>query len=300
MTGLLKLSGTRGRRDSTVDVRDATTKTVQTVRRANQPALSAVKNALIATISTFLSHYFNPQFLQSGWLSEYRPDLGTTSNPELVTRRVLEMKTRFLYCVREAARYLAAYGGSFHALAAFQDDKITETLEIISTSERRFNDHLLNRCTEVMATDISSVTLTDAICGQFLRRVLQMLRQDVRDEEHIKYLYFFCVWKMPEVLFDPFISSMVRRREVQALLANPRLPEDVISLLRDVRGRHVFGPPERNGTPVDEGWDLEPSGPKDHPQPRRGAWRRLFSRSKQKGSPTQPRQRERRRWDRSA
>lgn len=247
-----------------------------------QAALSAMKNTLIATISTFLSHYFNTHFLQRGWLVDYRPGMVRAYDPETASRRILEMKTRFLYCLREGVRALSRHTQPFVALAAFQDDTITESLEIISTPERRFNDALVNRCTEVMATDISMVRLTEAICGQFLRRILQMVRQDVRDCEHVKYLYLFCVWKMPDVLFEPSISPMVRQREMRALLNNPRLPSDLVTALRNVRGGGIFGSPGKDGTgSADEGWDLEFQRTKLEP-PSRRAWYRLFSGSRGK------------------
>ncbi len=255
----------------------------QPTQREQQASLLAMKNTLIAAVSTFLSHYFNTRFLQSGWLTDFQPGPPRPYDPETASRRVLEMKTRFLYCLREGVRALNRYEQPFSALAAFQEDKITESLEIISTSERRFSDALVNRCTEVMMTDISAVKLTEAVCGQFLRRILQMVRQELRDGEHVKYLYLFCAWRMPEVLFDPAVSSMIRHREMRALVGNPRLPEDLLAALRNMRGGGIFGPPGRNGTkPVDEGWDLERRRIGNEPPPKRRAWRRLFSRAKRK------------------
>jgi len=236
-----------------------------------------MKNSLIATISTFLSHYFNPGFLKSGWLSEFPPSVKRDNAPEVIDRRVLEMKTRFLYCLKVAVRALVEHNEPFVALTAFEEDRVTETLEIISTPEHEFSDSLLNRCTEVMVTDISSVKLTEAICGQFLRRILQMVRQDIHDQEHIKYLYLFCVWKMPDVLFDPSISPVVRRREVRALLTHPRLPQDLITALRQVRGGGLFPASRDDGKLVDEGGVLAATQAV-RPPPKQTAWQRLFSR----------------------
>lgn len=243
-------------------------------------SLAAMKNTLIAAISTFLSHYFNARFLQSGWLTDYRFHADSGSDAESTSRRVLEMKTRFLYCLREGVRALSQYDKPFDALAAFQEDRVTESFEIISTPEREFSDALLNRCTQVMASDISMVNLTDAVCGQFLRRVLRMVREELRDEERVKYLYLFCVWKMPQVLFEPQISLMITHREKRALLSNPRLPADLTAVLRDVRGGGIFGPaigPE--GRAIDEGWSLERGQAGEELAPKPRAWHRLFSRS---------------------
>jgi len=241
-------------------------------------AAPALRNTLIATISTFLSHYLNTRFLQSGWLAGNSSAARFSGNPAAAHRRVLEMKTRFLYCMKVAITRLAQQDGPFSAQAAFREDVVTDRLEIVSTPERRFSDGLLCKCTEIMATDLSAVDLTDAICGQFLRYVLQMVRRDLSDPEHIRYLYLFCVWKMPEVLFEPSMGRIVRRREVQALLDDPRVPRELVEVLRSVRGRGVFPRTPSAERPVDEGWELEQAQAAAEPAPKRPAWWRLFAR----------------------
>jgi len=234
-----------------------------------------MENTLIATVSTFLSHYFNPTFILSGWLAELA---GAADDPDLRTpeRRLVEMKTRFLYCIKATIESLARYEGRFRASAAYEEDRITDALVIISTPEHSFTDDLLNRCTDVMLTDLSSVGLDDAVAGQFLRRVFQMIRQDVGNIEHLKFMYLFCIWTMPEVLFEASVAQTVRSREVRALMADPRMPADLVQTLRTVRGGGIFTPSDEEEPMVDEGWDLEAPDPEP---PRRSAWSRLFGRS---------------------
>jgi hypothetical protein len=250
-------------------------------------AAQAMKNTLIATISTFLSHYFNPSFLQSGWLFEYPPDIKDNSNPDNADRRLIEMKIRFLYCVKATLSALAGYHGDFRASAAYEEDRITDALEIISTPEHAFTDDLLNRCTDVMITDLTGVELSDSVAGQFLRRVFQVIRQDVDQLEHVKFLYLFCVWNMPEVLFDSSVAQTVRNREVKIVMADPRMPADLVQTLRTIRGGGIFDRSEEPEEPVDEGWDLEMAAEAEKeeeetadPTPRkRSRWLRFFTRS---------------------
>lgn len=253
------------------------------LERGTPASIAAIKSTLIATISTILTQYFNSAILKSAWIVDYSDNGSVTLTAEQTERRVVEMKARFLYCIKEAARLICQYEGQFTALAAYEEDKVTESLEIISTPEHQFSDLLLNRCTEVMVRDISAVPLSDAICGQFLRMLLQIIRQDLRDPEHTTFVYLFCVWNLPEVLFDQSIGTVVRRREIAGLLADPRLPEDFVSAAWRARGGSSIFKPERLASkpepkvPVDEGWDLEaPKAPEL--KKKRGAWARLLSR----------------------
>ncbi len=236
-----------------------------------------LRNLLAAAISTFLSHYFSRTFLKHGWfLSPPRGD-GPAPEPPPPERSILELKTRFLYCVRAAIERLDSYEGDFSASSAYQQDRITDDNEVVSTPERQFADALLVRCSEIMEADIGGVHLDDVICGQFLRFVLRLVRQRVRDAERLKYLYLFCVWTMPQVLFNPTVCETLRRREVETIAREGRLPPDLLEALRFVRGGAIFprrpAPPE----PVDEGWDLEmESQPIE--TPKRGFWARLFRR----------------------
>ena len=265
-----------------------TTVPVQTFTSARStPApneLQAMKNALITTVSTFLGHYFTPQFLQGRWfLWDFRVS-GNDTGARSVTRKVLEMKARFLYCVRLSAQELLVYPGDFQSLSAFEEDQINDALEITSTPERAWMDILLNRCTDVMTGDMSGIELSEGKAGQFLRRVLRMVRNDLREAEHIKFIYLFCVWKFPDVLFEPSIGNLIRKREIRALLNDPRVPKDLVDAFRDIRGGGLFGGPAERAAvaaepPVDEGWDIELARTRREPE-RDGAWRRLFSRRK--------------------
>ena len=249
----------------------------------------AAKNALITTISTFLSHYFTAQFLQGRWLLWDIHAVGDGTDPEQTGRKVLEVKARFLYSMRETAQSLLSYPDKFVCVSAFEEDKINDQLEIISTPEREWMDILLNRCTEVMAADMSGVELTEGSTGQFLRKVIRLVRQDMHEPEHIKFMYLFCVYKMPEILFDQTIGNVIRRREIKALLTDPRVPRDLIGDFQMVRGGGGLFPKddseeeEEPQQPVDEGWDLE----REHlaaaeKQSKGGAWQRLLARFRRK------------------
>ena len=250
----------------------------------------AAKNALITTISTFLSHYFTTQFLQSRWMLWDIHTAGTDGSPETINRKVLEIKARFLYSMRETAQSLLEYPGPFTCIAAFEEDKINEQLEIISTPEREWMDILLNHCTEYMAKDMSSIKLSEGSTGQFLRKVIRIIRHEIDEPEHVKFLYLFCVYKMPEVLFDPTIGNVIRKREVKALLTDPRVPRDLLEDFQVVRGggglfrKELVGDQDEE-EPVDEGWDLEQAVLAKQEKPKTGAWQRLlnkFRRSQQK------------------
>lgn len=260
---------------------------VTTEADVNPPSsVPVLKNVLIATISTFLSHYFNAGFIKHGWLTEYPPPKPGDVDPEVIARRLLEMKARFLYCMKVAIERLIDYGPDFEALNAYEPDRITERLEIISTPEHEFTDLLLGRCTEIMVTDVSAVTLSDNICGHFLRHVFRMIRRDLSEAEHIIFLYLFVIWTMPEVLFDKSVGETVRKREVQVILRDHRLPHDLLEALRIVRGGGIFNKADETPVePVSEGWDVEVEQAPATPQ-KRSAWSRLFSRSQDKSAAT--------------
>ncbi len=246
--------------------------------------LLAIKNALITTLSTFLSHYFTSQFLQGRWLVWDLHATDADSSPESVNRKVLEIKSRFLYTMREAAQSLLNYPDTFRAMSAFEEDKINDALEIISTPEREWMDILLNRATEVMAADMNHVELTEGSTGQFLRRVIRMVRHEMDDPEHLKFMYLFVVWKMPDVLFNTSMRNMIRRREIRALLSDARVPKDLVNDFNAVRGGGGLFPKdgdeeEQLEQPVDEGWDLEMQHIKAQEKKvakKKSGWRRLF------------------------
>ena len=242
--------------------------------------LLAMKNMLITTISTFLSHYFTSQFIQSRWLLWDTHSTDGDGSPESVNRKVLEMKARFLYCLRHASRELLRYPGDFRSISAFEEDKINDRLEIISTPEREWMDLLLNRCTDILAGDMSSIELTEGKAGQFLRRVLRVVRHDLHSAEHIKFLYLFTIWKMPDVLFDTTICNLVRKREIRALINDPRVPKELVREFQSIRGGGLFPETPFGEVPIDEGWDIEAKQAAKTPPRPDSAWRRLFTRRK--------------------